>query len=88
LGYFSDDETAMWSAYLNDLTPSPFFLLALRDGVEYNYMMKEEVSVLRKYYLQPEQLDNWCIIDAMYHEFWAGPVGDSETAHATPFKKL
>jgi len=69
-GYFTSNETAMWGAYLNDLTPSPFFLLALRDGTKFQYMMPEVADDIRAYYKSPDQFANKCVIDALYPAFW------------------
>lgn len=38
---FTDDEYAMWEAYIEDMGTSPFFLMVIMDGHEYGYQTKD-----------------------------------------------
>jgi hypothetical protein len=68
-GYFSNDQYMMWGAYLDDLTPSPFFLLAMADADEYPYMMKEVRDEFRSYYLRADKQRLHCIVNTLYPTF-------------------
>lgn len=70
-GYFTYNEYRMWEAYLNDMTPNPFFMLALRDGTKFGYLMPEVASGIRDYYLSAGQELNRCVVDALYPAFWS-----------------
>jgi hypothetical protein len=69
IGYFTKAETGMWTGYIDDLTPSPFFLLALVDGAAYPYMMPNIAKEIRRYYMQDDKAEIRCVINTVYPEF-------------------
>lgn len=65
--YFDIGDYEMWEAYISDLGSSPFFLLAIEDGVGYEYMNPVVQEAISKHFSADEKLK--CIVDALYPEF-------------------
>jgi hypothetical protein len=68
MGYFTEDEYAMWRAYIDDLGQSPFFLLALKDGAEFGYMMPDVLAEMREYIATRPEIK--CVVSALYPSFF------------------
>lgn len=63
---FNDDEYEMWASYVEDLGPSPFFLMTTLDGQEYGYMTKPFAREIWRRFNVNERLN--CFAQTLYPE--------------------
>ena len=63
---FNDDEYEMWASYIEDLGPSPFFLMTVLDGQEHGYMTEPFAKEIWRRFNVNKRLN--CFAQTLYPE--------------------